>query len=66
MNYCVQAVWTLEQHKHGNQLLAVAVAGSCLPMSFVRDKNVKRWVSYIAPQVPQLEFCLHILNVSSL
>ena len=66
MNYCVQAVWTPEQQKHGNQLLAVAVAGSCLPMSFVRDKNIKRWVSNIAPQVPQLEFCFHILNASSL
>lgn len=31
-----------------DQLLAVA--GSCLPMSFVRDNNIKRWVNYIAPK----------------
>ena len=36
-----------------DQLLAVA--GSCLPMSFVRDNNIKRWVNYIAPEVPLIE-----------
>ena len=35
--------------KHGSQLLAVAVAGSCLPISIVKDNNVKRWVKFIAP-----------------
>lgn len=48
-------IWTAEKQKHGNQLLAVAVAGSCLPMNFVRDPNIKRWVNYIAPEVPYLD-----------
>ena len=49
--HCVQ-IWNAEKQRHGNQLLAVAVAGSCLPMNFVRDPNIKRWVNYIAPEVP--------------
>ena len=48
--HCVQ-VWNAEKQRHGNKLLAVAVAGSCLPMNFVRDPNIKRWVNYIAPEV---------------
>ena len=49
---CRVQTWTSEQQRHGDQLLAVAVAGSCLPMNFVRDSNIKNWVKYIAPQVP--------------
>ena len=48
-------MWTPAQQKYGDQLLAVAVAGSCLPMNFVRDSNIKNWVKYIAPQVPMFE-----------
>lgn len=45
-----------------DQLLAVA--GSCLPMSFVRDNSIKCWVNYIAPEVPPLKLFLHITNLS--
>ena len=48
-------MWTPEKQQHGDKLLAAAVAGSCLPMNFVRDPNIKNWVNYIAPQVPIFE-----------
>ena len=51
MTDCVLQAWTAEQQNHGNKLLAVAVAGSCLPISFVRNHNIKKWINYIAPQV---------------
>ena len=52
--------------KHGDKLLAVAVAGSCLPISIVKDSNVKNWVKFIAPQVIFCEFIVLFLNKVSL
>ena len=51
-------IFISEHQKHGNQLLAVAVAvaGSCLPLNFIRDPNIQHWVNYIAPQVHCIRF----------
>ena len=50
--------------KHGSQLIVVAVAGSCLPISIVKDNNVKRWVKFIAPLASFFENS-HFLVLSS-
>ena len=49
--------------KPGSQLLAVAVAGSCLPISIVKDNNVKRWVKFIAPLASFFEILISLLII---